>query len=61
MLGQVFSEANMNRKDSRDISIGKEGSGRVAVYRLTDLTHVYTLECNYNMGRRVNRLLHPQA
>ena len=28
---------------------------------MTGLTHVYTLECNYNMGRKVNRLAHPHA
>ena len=33
----------------------------MGVYRLTGATHCYTLECNYNMGRKVNRLLHPHA
>ena len=51
----------MYRKDGRDVGVGKEGSGRVGVYRMTNLTYVYTLECNYNMGRRVNRLAHPHA
>ena len=51
----------MSRKDGRDVGVGKEGSGRVGVYRMTDLTYVFTLECNYNMGRRVNRLAHPHA
>jgi len=59
--GCVFSESNMSRKDWRDTGVGKEGSARVAVYRMTNLTHVYTLECNYNMGRRVNRLGHPHT
>ena len=57
----VFSETNMYAKDSRDVTVGKEGSGRVGVYRMTGLTHVYTLECNYNMGRKVNRLTHPHV
>ncbi|KAL1528271.1 hypothetical protein AB1Y20_009628 [Prymnesium parvum] len=34
----------------------KEGSGRVYTHKVTNLTHIYTLECNYNMGRHVNRL-----
>ena len=59
-----FSEklANQYAKDARDGNgAGKEGSGRVGVYKLTGLTHVYTLECNYNTGRIVNRLGHPFA
>jgi len=59
--GCVFSEANMRRKDRRDGAIGKEGSGRVTVHGMTGLTYVFTLECNYNMGRLVNRLVHPHA
>lgn len=47
-----FTEKNMKSKDKRDNGLSKEGSGRVAVYRETGLTHIYTLECNYNMGRR---------
>lgn len=34
--------------------MSREGSGRVAVYKMTDLIHSYTLECNYNSGRLVN-------
>lgn len=59
--GCVFSQSNMAAKDHRDGAVGKEGSGRVGVYRLTGLTHIYTLECNYNMGRKVNRLLQPHV
>ena len=57
--GCVYSAAN-NAPDKRD-GLSKEGSGRVATYRMTGLTHAYTLECSYNMGRKVNRLLHPHA
>jgi hypothetical protein len=56
----VFSESNMYGADQRD-GLSKAGSGRVATYRMTGLTHVYTLECNYNMGRRVNRLVQPHV
>jgi hypothetical protein len=54
--GCDFSVKNMVRADRRD-GLSKEGSGRVAVYTMTGLTYVYTLECNYNEGRTVNRLL----
>ena len=36
--------------------MSREGSGRVAVYKLTGLIRSYTLECNYNSGRLVNTL-----
>ena len=55
--GCVFTERNMYGKDRRD-GLSKAGSGRVSVFKMTDLTHVYTLECNYNMGKVVNRV-HP--
>ena len=53
--GCNFSEKNMFSKDKRD-GQSKEGSGRVGIFYATDLTHVYTLECNYNTGLRVNQL-----
>lgn len=42
-------------RDKRD-GMSREGSGRVAVYKLTGLIRSYTLECNYNSGRLVNAL-----
>ena len=36
--------------------MSREGSGRVAVYKLTGLIRSYTLECNYNSGRLVNTI-----
>jgi hypothetical protein len=50
-----FSEKMMNVKDKRD-GLSREGSGRVGIYKLTDLTHCYTLECNYQTGRRINSM-----
>lgn len=37
--------------------VSKEGAGRVAMYRATNMTHCYTLECNYNMGKHMNALV----
>ncbi|KAG7213224.1 hypothetical protein KM043_002534 [Ampulex compressa] len=48
-----FAERNMYIIDKRD-GMSREGSGRVAVYKLTGLIRSYTLECNYNSGRLVN-------
>ncbi|KAF2356202.1 Peptidase M14 carboxypeptidase A [Trinorchestia longiramus] len=45
-----FTEKNMSVKDRRN-GLSKEGSGRVAIMRLTGLLRSYTLECNYNTGR----------
>lgn len=42
-------------RDKRD-GMSREGSGRVAVYKLTGLVRSYTLECNYNSGRLVNTI-----
>jgi hypothetical protein len=50
-----FTEKNMNRKDRRE-GLSKSGSGRVSTYRDTGLTHVYTLECNYNSGKSLNAI-----
>ncbi|XP_046826372.1 cytosolic carboxypeptidase-like protein 5 isoform X3 [Vespa crabro] len=48
-----FAERNMYLIDKRD-GMSREGSGRVAVYKMTGLIRSYTLECNYNSGRLVN-------
>lgn len=45
----------MTQKGRKDTA-GKEGSGRVAVHYLTQLTHCYTIEINYNSGRSLNKL-----
>ncbi len=34
--------------------ISKEGAARVALYRETGLTHLYTIEANYNTARALN-------
>ncbi|XP_044009366.1 cytosolic carboxypeptidase-like protein 5 isoform X2 [Aphidius gifuensis] len=50
-----FAERNMYLIDKRD-GMSREGSGRVAVYKMTGLIRSYTLECNYNSGRLVNNV-----
>lgn len=50
-----FSERNMYRREKRD-GLSKEGSGRVAVFKMTGLIKCYTLESNYNTGKYVNIL-----
>lgn len=50
-----FSEKMMTVKDKKD-GLSREGAGRVAVYKATNLPHCYTLECNYQTGRRINHL-----
>jgi len=42
-------------RDKRD-GLSKEGSGRVAISKLTGISRSYTLECNYNTGRMRNVL-----
>ncbi|KAG6947622.1 hypothetical protein JG688_00015459, partial [Phytophthora aleatoria] len=47
----LFDKNNMTRHDLRDNSnatTSRQGSSRVALYRATGLTYVYTIECNYN-------------
>lgn len=51
----VFSEKNMYHKGKRD-GLSKEGSGRVAIYKMIGLIKSYTLEGNYNTGKYVNKL-----
>ncbi len=50
-----FREKNMHGKDKSD-GKSKEGSGRVALFRASNLEHCYTLECNYNKGKLMNIL-----
>ncbi|KAL3672652.1 hypothetical protein V7S43_001947 [Phytophthora oleae] len=51
----LFDKENMTRHDLRDnnnATTSRQGSSRVALYHATGLTYVYTIECNYNEGRR---------
>ena len=50
-----FSEANVQLRDKSD-GADKEGAGRVAFYKETNLPHCYTLEFNYNSGKYRNVL-----
>ena len=50
-----FAEKLMSVKD-KGCGLSREGSGRVGIYKATGLVHCYTLECNFQTGRRVNHL-----
>lgn len=54
-----FTEVNMRSPDKRD-GLSKEGSGRVAFFKELGILRSYTLECNYNTGRIINKLLNPE-
>ncbi len=53
-----FSESNTKLRDKND-GEDKEGAGRVALFKQTNLTNCYTLECNYNSGSTRNVLSKP--
>lgn len=42
----VFSEKLMNVKDG-GTGLSREGSGRVGIWKATNLINCYTLECHY--------------
>eukprot|EP00873_Tetraselmis_striata_P009384 jgi/Tetstr1/429648/TSEL_019545.t1 len=48
-----FTEKNMQLRDKNGDS--KEGSGRVALFQQTGLTHIYTIEANYCCSRIMNQ------
>mmetsp|Transcript_28194 Transcript_28194/g.42688 ORF Transcript_28194/g.42688 Transcript_28194/m.42688 type:complete len:149 (+) Transcript_28194:1199-1645(+) len=50
-----FSEKLMSVKDGIS-GLSREGSGRVGIFKATNLTHCYTLECHYQTGRRINQI-----
>ena len=51
--GSSFSEKNVRVKDKRE-GLSKEGSGRVALFKASNLPRCYTLECNYHSGKVIN-------
>lgn len=53
--GSNFSVKNMVMKDKRE-GLSKEGSGRVAMYKILGIIHSYTLECSYASGRSMNTI-----
>ena len=50
-----FSEKLMTAKDKKD-GLSREGTGRVNINKETGLVNCYTLECNYQTGRRINHI-----
>ena len=55
VIDSIFTCLYRDRKNG----LSKEGSGRVAIMRLTGLLRSYTLECNYNTGRYFSVLPSP--
>ncbi|CAK0908329.1 unnamed protein product [Prorocentrum cordatum] len=56
-----FAAAGVKEEKKDKDGLGKEGSGRVAIYKCCRLCHAYTLECNYNSGKYVNHTYAPSA
>jgi hypothetical protein len=54
-VNSSFSEKNMTAKDKGD-GKSKEGSGRVAFFKLLGLVRSYTLEANYATGKVLNAI-----
>lgn len=50
-----FSEKMMSVKD-KGCGLSREGSGRVGMYKASGLVMCYTLECNFQTGKRINHL-----
>lgn len=50
-----FSEKLMTVKDG-GCGLSREGSGRVGIFKATNMAHSYTLECHYQTGRRINTI-----
>lgn len=48
----------MSSKDKAD-DLSKEGASRVAIFRETGLVECWTLECNYNSARVLNKIEAP--
>ena len=53
-----FSDGNVKVIEKGKME-SKEGAGRVAIYKATNLVNCYTLECNYNSGKVRNMLTEP--
>ena len=52
--GSNFSEKLMRIKDRKGES--RDGSGRVGIFKAINIARCYTLECNYNTGKVVNKV-----
>lgn len=55
-----FTEVNMRSTDKHD-KLSKEGSGRVTFFKELNILRSYTLECNYNTGRVLNKILYSEG
>jgi len=53
-----FYQCNFKETNKGKPGKSREGSGRVALFRASNMPHCYTLECNYYSGVKTN-ILYP--
>lgn len=57
--GSSFSPKLNQIKDKKGDQLSRESSSRAQIYKCTNITHCYTLECNYFTGKEFNILAKP--
>ena len=58
-----FYQCNFKSSNAKKDAAGKskEGSGRVAFWRVSQMPLCFTMECNYHKGRVTNKLFPPRG
>lgn len=55
-----FSKRQMSTRD-RGEKLTKEGAARVAVYKIADIIHSYTLECGFHYSVELSNVVQPSV